>query len=94
MSKPSEPEGRASEECKQRAERMNQIMWAYVCGAIALLSLMLGFGASFIPPGFAVLGGVLDWQLLRKGERRHSAIAGALALGGLLIWLTMYLRAH
>ena len=78
---------------KQRAERLNQIMWAYICGAIAILSPMLGFGASFIPPGFAVLGCILDWQLLRKGERRHSVFAGVLALAGILIWLTINLQA-
>jgi hypothetical protein len=31
---------------------------------------------------------VLAGQLLRENERRHSVIAGALALGGIMIWLT------
>ena len=79
----------AAAERKRRGERMNQIMWAYVCAAIAILGPMLGMAASLIPPGFAVLGCVLDWQLLRKGEQRHAVIAGALALAGLMIWLTV-----
>ena len=78
----------AAAQRKARADRLNRIMWAYICGAITLLSFVVGFGASFIPVGFAVLGGVLAWQLMRAGERRHSTIAGVLALGGLMIWAT------
>ena len=73
---------------KAQTDRLTRIMWAYICGAITLLSFVVGFGASFIPVGFAVLGGVLAWQLMRAGERRHSTIAGVLALGGLMIWAT------
>lgn len=73
---------------KARSERYTQIMWAYVCGAITLISKVVGLEASFIPLGFGVLGGVLVWQLTKKGERRHNVIAGALNLGGILIWLT------
>ncbi len=73
---------------RRRSERLTQIMWAYICGAITLLSFVVGFGASFIPLGFGVLGGVLAWQLYRGGDRRHSTLAGALALGGIMIWLT------
>jgi len=74
---------------KARAERLNRIMWAYICGAIALLSFVVGFGGSFIPLGFGVLGCVLVGQLIGQGERRHSALAGALALAGIMIWLTV-----
>jgi len=73
---------------RQRSERLTRIMWAYICGAIALLSFVVGFGPSFLPLGFGVLGGILAWQLFRLGERRHSTIAGALALGGIMIWFT------
>jgi hypothetical protein len=73
---------------KQRSERLSRIMWAYICGAITLLSYPVGLGPSFIPLGFAVLGGVLAWQLMALGERQHSTIAGALALGGIMIWFT------
>jgi hypothetical protein len=73
---------------KAEGERYSRIMWAYVCGAIALVSVMVGFGRTFIPLGFAIFGGILAWQLNQAGEQRHGGIAGALALGGLLIWLT------
>jgi hypothetical protein len=73
---------------KAKGERYTQIMWSYVCGAITLLCNAVGLEASFIPLGFGVLGLILCWQLLQKGERRHSAIAGAINLGGILIWLT------
>lgn len=73
---------------KAQAERYRQMMWAYVCGAIALLCNAVGLEPTFIPLGFGVLGLVLAWQLMRKGESRHSAIAGAINLGGILIWLT------
>lgn len=73
---------------KARAERISQTMWAYVCGGIALLSQPVGLERSFIPFGFGVLGCVLAWQLMKKGERRHSLIAGAIDLGAILIWLT------
>jgi hypothetical protein len=78
------------EKAKRRAqaERYRQTMWAYVCGAISLLCNVVGLEATFIPMGFGVLGLVLVWQLMKKGEKRHSAIAGALNLGGILIWLT------
>ncbi|HVA13590.1 MAG TPA: hypothetical protein VNF99_10095 [Stellaceae bacterium] len=73
---------------KAQSERLNQIMWAYICGAITLISSMVGLGATFIPLGFGVLGCVLAWQLMRKGERLHGSIAGAILWGGILIWLT------
>ena len=73
---------------KAKGERYTQIMWAYVAGAITLLSNVVGLEASFIPLGFGVLGSVLAWQLLQKGERRHSIYAGAINIGGILIWLT------
>jgi hypothetical protein len=73
---------------RQRSERLNRIMWAYICGAITVLSFVVGLGPSFIPLGFGILGCVLAGQLLRENERRHSVIAGALALGGIMIWLT------
>lgn len=73
---------------RRRSERLTQIMWAYICGAITLLSFVVGLGPSFIPLGFGVLGGILAWQLYRAGERRHSRIAGALVLGGIMIWFT------
>lgn len=85
---PADVEG-AKAARKAQSERLNRIMWAYICGAIALLSFVVGFGATFIPPGFGVLGCVLVGQLIRQGERRHSAAAGALALAGIMIWLTV-----
>jgi hypothetical protein len=74
---------------KARNERLTVTMWAYICGAITLLSNPVGLEASFIPLGFGVLGLILAWQLMQKGERRHSMIAGAINLGGILIWLTV-----
>ena len=73
---------------KAQTDRLTRIMWAYICGAITVLSFVVGFGASFIPLGFGILGLVLAWQLMRGGERRNSAIAGALSLGGIMIWAT------
>ena len=73
---------------RQRSERLTRIMWAYVCAAITLLSFVVGLGPSFIPLGFGVLGCVLAWQLIGQGDRQHSVIAGALALGGIMIWFT------
>jgi len=86
----AEPSAAADEKAKRKAkgERYTQIMWAYVCGAITLISIPVGLEPSFIPLGFGILGGVLCWQLAQKGERRQSAIAGAVNLGGVLIWLT------
>ena len=74
---------------KARSERLNQIMWAYLCAGIVFLSFFVGFGATFIPLGFGILGCVLAWQLKQKGEYRHSTIAAAILLGGILIWLTV-----
>jgi len=76
------------DERKARSERLNTIMWAYVCGAITLLCYVVGYERSFIPLLFGTLGGVLAWQLTQKGEQRHGVMAGALTLGGLLIWAT------
>lgn len=73
---------------KAQGERYSRIMWAYVCGAITVVSLVVGLGATFIPLGFGVLGGILAWQLGRTGDRRHGMLAGALTLGGVMIWLT------
>lgn len=73
---------------KAQAERYRQMMWAYVCGAISLLCNAVGLEPTFIPFGFGVLGLILAWQLMHKGEKRHSAITGAINLGGILIWLT------
>ncbi len=73
---------------RQRSERMSRIMWGYICGAITLLSFVVGLGPSFIPLGFGILGCVLAWQLFHGGDRRHSTVTGALALGGIMIWLT------
>jgi hypothetical protein len=74
---------------RARSERLNQIMWAYLCGGIVFLSFFVGFTATFIPLGFGILGCVLAWQLRQKGEMRHSTIAAAILLGGILIWLTV-----
>jgi hypothetical protein len=73
---------------KAQTERLTQIMWCYICGAIALMSFFVGLGGSFIPPGFAVLGSILAFQLLQKGDRLHGIIGGALGIGAILIWLT------
>jgi hypothetical protein len=73
---------------KAKGERYTQIMWAYVAGAITLLCNIVGLEASFIPLGFGVLGSILAWQLMQKGERRHSIYAGAINIGGILIWFT------
>ena len=75
-------------ERKARNERNTQIMWAYVCGAITLLSIPVRLEASFIPLAFGILGLIIAHQLRRKGERRHNVIAGAINLGGILIWLS------
>jgi CHASE2 domain-containing sensor protein len=84
---PSDDEQKAAR--KARSERLNQIMWAYLCAAIVFLSFFVGFAATFIPLGFGILGCVLAWQLKQKGEYRHSTIAAAILLGGILIWLTV-----
>ena len=84
---PSAEEQKAAR--KARSERLNQIMWAYLCAAIVFLSFFVGFTATFIPLGFGILGCVLAWQLKQKGEMRHSTIAAPLLLGGILIWLTV-----
>jgi hypothetical protein len=76
------------EERRIRSERLNTIMWAYVCGAITLLCYVVGYERSFIPLFFGVLGSILNWQLMQRGEQRHSVAAGALTLGGLMIWAT------
>jgi hypothetical protein len=73
---------------KARNERYARIMWAYVCGGIAVVSLVTGFRATFIPAGFAVLGAILAAQLIRAGEQRHGIYAGAMSFGGLMIWLS------
>jgi hypothetical protein len=75
-------------ERKAQAERYRNVMWAYVCGAITLLSSMVGLGATYIPLGFGILGGILAWNLTRSGDQRHGMFAGMLLLGGLMIWLT------
>ena len=85
--RPSDEEQKAAR--KARSERLNQIMWAYLCAAIVFLSFFVGFTATFIPLGFGILGCVLAWQLKQKGEMRHSTITAALLLGGILIWLTV-----
>ncbi|HEX4192196.1 MAG TPA: hypothetical protein VHY80_03820 [Stellaceae bacterium] len=74
---------------RAHSERLNQIMWAYLCAGIVFLSFFVGFTATFIPLGFGILGCVLAWQLRQKGEMRHSTIAAAILLGGILIWLTV-----
>ena len=84
---PSDEEQKAAR--KARSERLNQIMWAYLCGGIVFLSFFVGLGASFIPLGFGILGCVLAWQLKQKGEMRHSTIAAAILIGGILILLTV-----
>jgi hypothetical protein len=61
---------------------------AYICGGVTLLSFVIGFGARFTPLGFGVLGDILAGPLLRGGERQHSAITAAMALGGIMIWFT------
>jgi hypothetical protein len=53
-----------------------------------LLSFAIGFGASFILLCLGVLGDILAGPLLRGGQRQHSAITGAMALGGIMIWFT------
>jgi hypothetical protein len=73
---------------KAQSERYTRIMWGYVCGGITLLSLLVGFGATFIPLGFGILGAILAWQLTRSGEQRHGLYVGAMTLGGVMIWLT------
>jgi hypothetical protein len=71
-----------------RRERYSQIMWAYVCGAITLISIPVRLEVTFIPLAFGVFGLILAWQLSQNGERRHNIFAGALNLGGILIWFT------
>ncbi len=88
--RPSDEEQKAAR--KAQSERLNQIMWAYLCGAIVFLSFFVGYGATFIPLGFGILGCIIAWQLFRKGEQRHSTITAAILLAGILIWLTMNWR--
>src|SRR5438128_1366155 len=76
------------DERKARSERLNRIMWAYVCGAITFVCIIVGYERSFIPLFFGVLGGILDYQLIQTADRRHGVIAGSVTLGGLLIWAT------
>ena len=71
-----------------RRERYSQIMWAYVCGAITLISIPVRLEVTFIPLAFGVFGLILAWQLSQKGERRHNIFAGAINLGGILIWFS------
>ena len=71
-----------------RRERYSQVMWAYVCGAITLISIPVRLEVTFIPLAFGFFGLILAWQLSKKGERRHNVIAGAINLGGILIWFT------
>jgi len=73
---------------KAQSERLNQIMWAYICGAVTWLSFIVGLWTTFIPLGFGVLGCVLAWQLMQKGIQRHAIFAGALTWAGILAWLT------
>jgi hypothetical protein len=73
---------------KAQGERYSRLMWAYVCGAITVVTTMAGLGATFIPLGFGILGAILAWQLNRTGDQRHGIYAGSLTLGGLMIWLT------
>jgi hypothetical protein len=73
---------------KAQGERYSRIMWAYVCGGITVLSVVVGLGPTFIPLGFGILGGILAWQLSRTEDQRHGMFAGILALGGVMIWLT------
>jgi hypothetical protein len=70
---------------RQRSERLTAS-----CGPISVAPsrYVVGLGASFIPLGFGVLVGLLVWQLIQSGERRHSALAGAMALGGIFVWST------
>jgi hypothetical protein len=75
-------------ERKTQAERYNNIMWAYVCSTITLLSLVVGLGATFIPLGFGILGAILAWKLRQASDQSHGILAGALTLGGVMIWLT------
>jgi len=73
---------------KAQSERYSRIMWAYICGGITLVSMLVGYGASYIPLGFGVLGAILAWQLARSDEQKHGLYAGSLTVGGLMIWLT------
>jgi hypothetical protein len=76
------------EKRKAEKERLLHIMWAYVCGAITLISVVVGYEMTFIPLGFGVLGLVLVWTLVRQRERFHAPLAGAVNLGGILIWFS------
>jgi len=73
---------------KAQNERYTRIMWASICGGITLVSQLVGLGATFIPPGFGILGAILAWQLTRTGEQRHGMFVGAMTIGGIMIWLT------
>jgi len=72
---------------KKQGERLNRIMWAYITGAITLLSYLVGFEPTYIPLGFGLLGLLLCWQLFRVGDQRHGVFAGILSLAGIMIWL-------
>jgi hypothetical protein len=83
---PSEEEQKAAR--KAQSQRLNQIMWAYLCGAITWLSFIVGLWTTYIPLGFGALGCVLAWQLMSKGIQRHAIIAGAITWAGIIAWFT------
>jgi hypothetical protein len=73
---------------KARKERLKLLMWSYICGAIALISLAIGWGASFFPIAFGIAGCWFAWQLSRLGERRRNLVPGIASLAAILIWIT------
>ena len=70
----------------KRNERMSEIMWGYICGAIALASFLIGWGTSYFPLGFGLMGCVIAGKLYRDGERRHNLVGATACVAGILIW--------
>jgi hypothetical protein len=73
---------------KARKERLSLLMWGYICSAISLISLVIGWGASFFPIAFGIAGCWFAWKLNRLGERRRNLVPGVASLAGILIWIT------
>jgi hypothetical protein len=73
---------------KARKERLNMLMWGYICSGISLIALAIGWRSTFLPLGFGAAGCWFAWQLNRMGERRRNLIPGVASMAAILIWLT------
>lgn len=78
-------------EKKAAKQLRSQIMWAYVTGAISLASYFVRLEVTFVPLGFGLLGLVMCYQLMDKGEKQHAGLAAALNTLGIALWLVFNL---